>query len=828
MKIACKAFCLLFLGMFLTSASGGNLQLSREGNTDYVVITAFDMIPAEEFAAKELREHLNRVTGAVFSTRCETAADIPARGIYVGPTAFAAARGVDFAELGDEEWIIRSYGENLVLAGGRPRGTLNAVYEFLEEETGCRWFDGYMETIPSIPSLSLDALDTRGEPAFWDRHIFTQLPATARDWTVRARNKDTRPKPAQYGFGHGLGTHTFYSYSRNFPEDKPEYHAMNRAGERPVATSGHGPGQICLTHPGAREHVLGQLRERIASDRAAAAAEAGEGRRPRKSFQLNQNDTHWICQCAGCREIAGREEADSGPYLDFINYMADGIRDEYPDVLIEGWAYANTIKPPKTIRSRDNVIIRVIQLNAEWAIDAIARDDFSNWSPGWYPDLFRPRSHPVNHEATRLLVEWSRISRHIAKWDYWRQYTATDRIPTPYLNLRGLQSDLQLFRDLKVGSMFAEYEGSETNSFFWLTTWTGWKLMQDPDKDFDELVQIFMNGYYGPAAGKMTEYLNHLEDSIEAVPEEAGKISGMTATDRPYLTLDFFRTAQQLLDEAEALCGEGSDYLLNVGRERIPVDAAHYVMWGILKYQLAGGEVMPWDREYILERYKRNRIAQIERRVVTGNREALERHIQSLREASEGNMGRFLRPLESSEENNILANGDFSDGLEGWNITGGRLHVVTPDIDYQKPRKPGGASLRAAGEEGKQVFVSRGVRPVEGVKSYRLSGWMKKEGFTNAWQAIIQAHVTVRSADGSTSSRTFSAWSTNYTASTIGWRFGGREFSVAEDEQITSIVIQLFTRHPGGRGPVDSRPNRGTVWFDNIMLEPVIAPSARG
>ena len=85
-------------------------------------------------------------------------------------------------------------------------------------------------------------------------------------------------------------------------------------------------------------------------------------------YVVEPNDCHWMCQCPNCSAFSEREGADSGPLIDLLNALADGIKDEYPDVLVGTFAYSNNITSPKTVRPRGNVMIRLAQLNAEWAM----------------------------------------------------------------------------------------------------------------------------------------------------------------------------------------------------------------------------------------------------------------------------------------------------------------------------------------------------------------------------------------------------------------------------------------------------------------------------
>ena len=802
----------LFFCLPLLTFAQDILQLAQDGKTGYVIVQSANPIPAEEFAAAELSSLLKRSTGAVFPIQKEVPGQAPpARAIFVGATDFAVRLQMDLAAAGPDQWFIRSTGEHLVLCGGRPRGTLYAVYEFLEQELGCRWFDQHNEFIPKQADLSIKPIDKSGEPWFRERHIYTSLPDTPAYQLFRTRIQDTRPKPAKYGFGYGLGTHTAWTYSKNFPADKPEYLAMNTSGERPTSTSGHGPGQICLTHPGAREHVLEQLRQRIRKNRQDVEA-AGDGREGQRIFAINQNDTHFICQCPTCQALSEQQQADSGVLVDFINYLADHIKAEFPEVLLETWAYSNTIKPPKDIRPRENVLIRVIQLNGEWSSDARGK---KNWEPEWYPDLFRPRSHPVNRQALELLLKWGRMSQHLGIWGYWLQYSTS--FPSPYINLRNIHQELKLYKDCKVTSIFIENEGAETTSFFALKNWTGWKLMQNPDQDLHPLINTFVEGYYGQAADIMLDYLNFLEDSIAAVPSEAGNLSALKEVRRPYLTPAFFLKAVQLLDQAEAKCPADSPELLNVRRERIPVDAALYAMWGLLNNQLPEQQKLPWNQADIRKRYEQYRLEQMQKRAAPGTGESLQKHLQKLDETATANLKYHIVPPPQYGEQNLLKNADFSEGLASWRkLTDSEL-FISPVIDpISEPPIAGSAALRFTGAAEQRVAFVQNLQIPPDTRNFRLGGWIKTQAFDNSWQACLQAVFSTRSADGKVSSSTFSAGSTPYQIASTNWSFYGIDFQV--DGEIVSASLQLLTSHPSGEKAQQTLPNTGTVWFAGMAL----------
>ena len=84
--------------------------------------------PHECTATNELSAYLaKRVAGAV---RVGGKDNIVFR---VGDTELARKKGLLSTQLPSEKWVIRSFGNEVLLNGGGPRGALFAVYHFLED-----------------------------------------------------------------------------------------------------------------------------------------------------------------------------------------------------------------------------------------------------------------------------------------------------------------------------------------------------------------------------------------------------------------------------------------------------------------------------------------------------------------------------------------------------------------------------------------------------------------------------------------------------------------------------------------------------------------------
>lgn len=611
MKVIVAAFVALLLASMTTDCVAGAappgrvrakqpLVLARGGRTDYVVVQADQATQPERFAARELTSFLARVTGADFPVVSESALRPGSRGIYLGWTKCAGRQGIDPAALGEEEWIIRTAGQDLLLTGGRPRGTLYAVYEFLERPIGCHWLDRETEVVPSRPTLTVDALDVRAKPWFWTRHVSSPTGSPANHWLFLVRNKNCRyDQPENFAkLGNGFPSGTFsmlrgsprvgHSFShfvnaKDWYQTHPEYSSLDAQGKRVPAYDGAGPGQLCLTNRDVRRLTVEKLREFVAKDRAEAAA---KGCPPPRIYMIGQNDKYDAhCKCPDCEAIARSEGSQSGPLIDFLNFVGAAIEAEYPDILLETYAYNLTQPPPKTIRPRRNVLVG-------WC-DVYSRCD-----------VLRPLCHPTNRIHYDQIRAWGNIAPHLGIGDdYWILFGYYEPFPLPWTMVQCLGPDIKHFADCGAETFFAESADylEPGENFIALKFWLAYQLLVNPHQPADPLIDTFMDGYYGPAAPALRRWLGYLTARID---RDAQPMMARSAPHKlAYLDLAFFRTSEELFDEAETLAAPGSLAARHVQRERFKVDGALLFLWPWLERKLPAGAAMPFDKETVICRY---------------------------------------------------------------------------------------------------------------------------------------------------------------------------------------------------------------------------------
>ena len=130
--------------------------------------------PAEENAAQELQKGLKRLFGL---TAPISRKDPEHCTFFVGQSA-EAGKGLkiaDFSVFKPDEILLKKTNGKMYLLGDRPRGTLYAVYEFLERAYGVRFWTAEVEHWPRHGKFFLPEIDHRYAPIFRRRYIYYDL-----------------------------------------------------------------------------------------------------------------------------------------------------------------------------------------------------------------------------------------------------------------------------------------------------------------------------------------------------------------------------------------------------------------------------------------------------------------------------------------------------------------------------------------------------------------------------------------------------------------------------------------------------------------------------
>ena len=470
----------------LLSSGGPSESITIGAGAKVPIVIPKDRISSERTALAELIEYVGKATGVKLEAVSEEKAPAgPA--IHLGATAFARQAVPDLDRFGAEEWTVKTAGGSLVIAGGRPRGVLYGVYHFLEDVVGVRWLTQLVEYVPSRPQLCLGNLNLRGRPAMPYRSIYIMPGKGALAFLARNRMCVTG---VQYGGGRMFGgsgdCHTLYTNLgdtneiRRLYKEHPDWFPLidgKRKCDVGRANSA-AQSQLCLTNPELRKYWIEKMRERIRADRAQAEK---AGVPPPRYYAIDQNDCYdGFCKCEACAAIAAREESNAGILLDFANHVAEVLELEAPGAMFQMMALHSTEKPPKHLKGRANVTVRLC-------------DTTSN--------LLVPWTDPQNAKHLNNLKAWVGHADSISMWDYQITYGAAVAVCQPTPAERTFAADIRMLRDCKGDGFFFEHECPVAADMRDLKVWLEFKLVENPDLDGEKLIREFTDLYYGPAAG---------------------------------------------------------------------------------------------------------------------------------------------------------------------------------------------------------------------------------------------------------------------------------------------------------------------------------------
>ncbi|MCK4853208.1 MAG: DUF4838 domain-containing protein, partial [Bacteroidales bacterium] len=447
---------LIIAGFFACNTT--DLTLIQNGHSEYEIIIPNNADSVELKSSNELQKYLQKISGVSLAIRDEDKISSNNR-IYIGNTIEG-----EFWNAGADEIIIKVKDGDLFILGGDSKSTQYAIYSFLENYLGCRFYAPDVEIIPETNHVRVpNDIDYQYTPPVSTRTVHSRLYYDNRGFA----DKRKVTHEAFPGYVPGYGVHTFNRFvpSSKYYQAHPEYYAL-RDGRRI-------PSQLCLTNA----DVLDIVKNAVASvlDQYPDS----------EVISVSTNDNTQYCECELCMAIDDREESHAGSVIDFVNKIAA----EFPDRTISTLAYQYTRKAPKHIKPRGNILITLASIECD-------------------------RSAPIEEKCQDFaadLMAWGKLTDNIRIWDYTTQFT---NFLAPFPNIHTLQPNIQFFRDNNAKWIF-EQHSHHPSELFELRSYLTAQLLWDPDINQDSIITDFLNGYYQEAAPYVQNYITTIHDEIQ-------------------------------------------------------------------------------------------------------------------------------------------------------------------------------------------------------------------------------------------------------------------------------------------------------------------------
>jgi hypothetical protein len=451
---------------------------------NWVVVVGADAIPSERYAAAEFCRLYQAATGIELPT-APAAGGRPA--VYIGTSTAAQAHPLGFAidDLGEEGLRIRIADQALLIAGGRPRGTLYGVYEFFERYIGVRFLTrDHTHIPPGAADMAIPLTDYRYVPPFSFRWPFYaenhQDPEFAARLRVNTLAEDERlgGKSTQQLINHSMRA---YVPVEEYGLAHPEYFALID-GVRKLTGVGGGP-LVCSTNPDVIRIVTAAVERTLDANPALV------------DISVSAMDNDAFCECPECSALSEREGSRSAPHLALVNAVAARIAQSHPGVLVGTLAYRHTRKPPRTMRLLPNVEIMLCDI--ECCILHPLND----------PDC------PRNRLFLEEFSQWRKLCPNIRIWHYNTNFRNYDQ---PFPNFNTIAKNIQLFQDNGVRGVFMQASGDGlSGELSDLRNYVMANCLWRPARESWDLVEEFCRLHYGAAAQPILDYMRYLHQWTE-------------------------------------------------------------------------------------------------------------------------------------------------------------------------------------------------------------------------------------------------------------------------------------------------------------------------
>lgn len=362
------------------------------------------------------------------------------------------------------------------------------IYAFLEDKLGCMFVSPEYDYIPKSNTVWVDECQIKHTPSIEWRYVYSYEADIRKNEDGSENYGGWNSKLRLNGAGSNdwyAWVHTSFTYVSpdEYFAEHPEYFSLYR-GKR---TYKQGPvsGQLCWTNEDVyniiSQKVLQQMRENPDIH----------------IWDVSQMDT-WEsrgvgCACDKCKEIDEREGSQMGSLLTFINRLADDVAKEFPDNYISTLAYNYTQDPPKNIKPRDNVIIKLCLM------------------PGDCASSYANPNSSDSEKANKLVSDWGKVAKHIVIWDYNIDF---HNYLMPYPILDRLKENNDFYIENNVYGIFHQMSADKGGDFSELNSYIFARLMWDKNTDVQEVFNKYLTVYYGNAAPYIAQYYGELDENV--------------------------------------------------------------------------------------------------------------------------------------------------------------------------------------------------------------------------------------------------------------------------------------------------------------------------
>ena len=389
-----------------------------------------------------------------------------------------------------EGFLIAEHDGKLMIYGQTEETVRWAVYDFFEDNCGCKYLTSTVDYIPHSTTVGIEKDEFNLELPYFDYRLLEYYDVNFGDYY------------AKHKLGGAVSRtigHLWHTLPRTiiptaeYYEKHPEWYAYSEVkgdagtgyastpdgdGYRIASIHSNSDSQLCMSNDELIAEIIKVLGEQMAKSPSIKywGVSIGDG-------------TAGICQCENCNALA---EAAGGRKSGTLFYLINKVAEAFPDKIITTMMYSEYDHPPLNMECPPNVMVHFVNYGAHVANgtdeESVAvREKFEEWK-----------------KFCRMPYWWSGVI------DF-----GNLMCPTPHSII--MQENIQYFYENGITMLFMQGNREPGGFMSYLNAYVTAKLMWNPYIDVDAVIDEFTTYYYGAAGEYMKEYYyavynNYMED----------------------------------------------------------------------------------------------------------------------------------------------------------------------------------------------------------------------------------------------------------------------------------------------------------------------------
>ena len=531
-------------GVHTATVEETNDYIVKNGRTDYALLLPKNPKQYEIYAAELINEYMELSVGVTFPIVYATGTETSASGKYIsiGDTPLMRATGIslDQEKFGSAGFRLLTKDDDVYISGsrkGRRQGTYYGAQEFLRYTMNWEAYSYDEVQYNILNEVELAKYDVVEIPEFEDRRIRTKELVASDEYNRLLRLEITDESMLPLGAAHShLKVLSYDKYGAAHPEWFVTITDISTGKVIPKA--------LCFSNEEMTDAFVEELVKRFEAY-------------PDNNFaHLGIMDTGEYCKCENCETWRTENDTNiAGQSVDFTNRVCRKTNelikriDPMRSVELQLFAYNHCTAPP------------VKPENGKWVPDSplvVPDDNVYVWYAPILANWSETITSPLNQTFKDYLDGWSVLCDN-GNLSVWQYNTNFNNILCMHKNFDTEATTLRAYADAGVTRMYMQGHGNVYQAgMIELRNYVHAKLMWNPNLNYNELANEFIEHYYGPAAEdisemylKQTSYYEYLHSRTPS--EETPRLSGglrVDLIDKKYWSFSYVDNIKNIMENA--------------------------------------------------------------------------------------------------------------------------------------------------------------------------------------------------------------------------------------------------------------------------------------